>query len=153
MKLHILGARDDFTLHTGTHLFCAKQCLCQRTISHAADEQRQSQNRPCFPRIPSSTWNEWRRSGSAIGESRLSPVSPPRWCVWICSACALVPARAVHVGREPCAPVPGPAPNQYVLASKPTPHSGTDDSSKSSQIFNSSVPRDFPAAGAEGTEC
>ena len=56
------------------------------------------------------------------------------------------------VSHEPRDPVPGPVPIPYVLASKPTPNTGTDDSSENSEMFNSSVPGDFPAVSAEGTE-
>lgn len=137
-----------------THICSVPSSACAREQSHTQLMNRgRAKTVPAFPVFLLPSGMNGGKATVPLANPAEPRAPPPRWCVLTCSACSLVPAQAVHVGREPCAPVPGPAPNQYVLASKPTPHAGTDDSSKSSEIFNSSVPRDFPAPGAEGTEC
>jgi len=80
-------------------------------------------------------------------------MSPPALSVFARTVAVPWPLpERVHVGREPCAPVPGWTPIPYVLASKLTPEVGTDDSSENSEIFNSSVPTDFPALSTAVTE-
>lgn len=97
---------------------------------------------PAFPAFLLPPGMNGGKAAEPLADPARAPCSPSS-LVCFDLQCS-VPAQAVHVGREPCAPVPGPAPNQYVLASKPTPHSGTDDpSKKNSEIFNSSVPTGF----------
>lgn len=73
--------------------------------------------------------------------------------VCTCRSCSLLFARAGACQTwEPRARVPGLTPIPYVLASKLTPEEGTDDSSANSEIFNSSVPADFPALSTAVTE-
>lgn len=92
MKLHVLGGKKGLALWTHT------AALCQRTILRTVYEQRQSQKRPHFPCIPSSTSNEWWQSNSVLSKSSWSPVGPfPSQCAFICSGCSVVSARAGYM--------------------------------------------------------
>lgn len=96
---------------------------CAREQSHTqCINTGRAKKHPRFPCIPSSTSNERRRSDKAslANPPRVLRLPSPLGGVLFAVAVPWILPERVHVRREPRAPVPGPAPIPYVLASKPT---------------------------------